>query len=60
MNYKIEMRKGLYILRPKYFNKRDNLYNYIDNQFKNNLIDYVEVYFKDERDFWILLDTHDN
>ena len=60
MNYKIEMRKGLYILRPKYFNNRDNLYNYIDNQFKNNLIDYVEVYFKDERDFWILLDIHDN
>lgn len=54
------MRKGLYIFKHKYFNKRENLYNYIDKQFKNDLVDYVEVYFKDERDLWILLDTHDN
>lgn len=60
MNYKIIMRKGLYIFKHKYFNKRENLYNYIDKQFKNDLVDYVEVYFKDERDLWILLDTHDN
>lgn len=53
------MRASLYHFKDKYFDNQNKMFDYIDKMFKQQKIDYVEVYFKNESDEWLLLSIHD-
>ena len=59
MKLKIKMRASLYHYKDRYFDNQNKMFDYIDKMFKQQKIDYVEVYFKNESDEWLLLSIHD-